>query len=67
MRLRILETWEYIARDDIDAADRFLAKLHKQIQALAETPGIGHRREDLAEERPLSLARWKLPDPLSSQ
>ncbi|MBM3738121.1 MAG: type II toxin-antitoxin system RelE/ParE family toxin [Acidobacteria bacterium] len=47
------EIWEYIARDDIDAADRFLAKPHQQIRALAETPGMGHRREDLAEERPL--------------
>lgn len=36
-----------------DAADRFVAKLHDQILALAETPTIGHRREDLAEHRPV--------------
>lgn len=50
------EIWEYIARDDIDAADRFLAKLHTEIGALAETPGMGHRRKDLAEDR--SLLFW---------
>jgi plasmid stabilization system protein ParE len=27
--------WEYIAEDSLDAADRFLAKLHDQILALA--------------------------------
>lgn len=47
------EVWEYIARDDIDAADRFLEKLHQQIRALAATPSMGHRREDLAEDRPI--------------
>ncbi len=47
------EIWEYIARDDIDSADSVLAKIHEQIRALAEMPGMGHRREDLAEERPL--------------
>lgn len=47
------EIWEYIARDDTDAADRFLEKLRSQIQALAKTPSMGHRREDLAETRPI--------------
>jgi plasmid stabilization system protein ParE len=45
--------WEYIAEDSLDAADRFLGKLHLQILELAETPGIGHRREDLEKDRPL--------------
>jgi len=47
------DIWEYIAHDKLDAADRFLHKLHEQIQALARTPGMGHRREDLAGDRPL--------------
>ena len=47
------DIWEYIAEDSLDAADSFLGKLHDQILALAQTPGMGHKREDLAEERPL--------------
>jgi plasmid stabilization system protein ParE len=35
------DIWEYIAEDNLDAADRFLGKLHDQILALAETPGTG--------------------------
>ena len=47
------DIWEYIADDSLDAADRFLGKLYDQILALVQTPGMGHRREDLAEDRPL--------------
>ena len=48
----LYDIWEYIAEDSLDAADRFLAKLYNQILALAQTRGMGHRREDLAEDRP---------------
>ena len=37
----------------MDAADRFIGVLQDQILALAATPGMGHRREDLAGDRPL--------------
>jgi len=39
--------WEYIADDNQDAADRWIAKLFDAFEALARTPGIGHTREDL--------------------
>lgn len=39
--------WEYIAQDDMDAADRWIAKLFDAFDALARTPGMGHKREDL--------------------
>jgi plasmid stabilization system protein ParE len=39
--------WEYIARDNLDAADRWIDKLFDAFQALADTPGMGHKREDL--------------------
>lgn len=39
--------WEYIADDSLDAADRWIAKLFAAFEALARTPGMGHRREDL--------------------
>jgi toxin ParE1/3/4 len=38
------DIWEYIAEDSLDAADRFLGKLHDQILTLAETPGMGGPR-----------------------
>ena len=43
------EIWEYIAADDIDAADRWVVKLFDAFEALGRMPGIGHRREDLTE------------------
>jgi plasmid stabilization system protein ParE len=41
------QIWEYIAEDDIDAADRWIAKLFEAFESLSQTPGMGHRREDL--------------------
>jgi len=39
--------WEYIAEDNIDAADRWIGKLFDAFEAIGATPGIGHKREDL--------------------
>jgi plasmid stabilization system protein ParE len=39
--------WEYIAQDDIEAADRWIAKLFAAFEALAQRPGMGHTRPDL--------------------
>lgn len=47
--------WEYIARDNLDAADRWIDKLFGAFQALADTPNIGHKREDLT---PLPVLFW---------
>jgi len=46
------EIWEYIAEDNIDAADRVLADIHSTLTTLAESPQMGHRRPDLT-TRPL--------------
>jgi plasmid stabilization system protein ParE len=35
------EIWEYIAQDNIDAADRVLADIHTVLRALATSPDIG--------------------------
>jgi antitoxin ParD1/3/4/toxin ParE1/3/4 len=40
------EIWEYIAQDNIDAADRVLADIHTVLRTLAASPHIGHRRPD---------------------
>lgn len=39
--------WEYIALDNVDAADRWIERLFAAFEALAQTPGMGHKREDL--------------------
>ncbi len=41
------EIWGYIARDNIDAADRWIGKLFDAFDTIACNPGIGHKREDL--------------------
>jgi plasmid stabilization system protein ParE len=43
------EIWDHIARDSIDAADRWIGKLFDAFEILGRTPGIGHRREDLTQ------------------
>jgi plasmid stabilization system protein ParE len=39
--------WDYIAEDNIDAADQWIAKLFDAFDAIGDSPGIGHKREDL--------------------
>ena len=41
------DIWEYIAADSIEAADRWIGKLFEAFEALAQTPGMGHKRTDL--------------------
>ena len=46
------EIWEYIAQDNVDAADRVLAEFDSTLTLLAGSPHIEHRRPDLT-TRPL--------------
>ncbi len=41
------EIWEFIAADNVDAADRWIGVLFDAFDALSGSPGIGHRRDDL--------------------
>ena len=41
------EIWEFIAQDNIDAADRVLADIHSTLTMFAGAPQIGNRRPDL--------------------
>ena len=41
------EIWEYIAQDNVDAADRWIGKLFDAFDALVLNPGMGHTRNDL--------------------
>lgn len=39
--------WDYIAEDNIDAADQWIVKLFDAFHAIGNAPGIGHKSEDL--------------------
>ena len=45
------EIWDYLARDNPQAAERVLTNIEAIIRKLARTPGMGHLREDLADRR----------------
>ena len=46
------EIWEFIAQDNLAAADRVTEDIVGDIEALVSAPHIGHRRPDLT-SRPL--------------
>ena len=46
------DIWEYIADDNLDAADRVREEIYQTIQSLVAFPYQGHRRPDLT-SRPL--------------
>ncbi len=46
------EIWEYIADDNLDAADRVLEEIFQTIRSLVAFPHQGHKRPDLT-SRPL--------------
>ena len=47
-RVRYLfDIWEFIARDEIDAADRVRDELFSAMSVIAETAEKGHFRKDL--------------------
>jgi plasmid stabilization system protein ParE len=50
-RKDITDIWEYIAADNLEAADRVLHALEASMATLAKTPGLGHWREELADKR----------------
>jgi toxin ParE1/3/4 len=46
------EVWEFIAADNLEAADRVLEEIRLAMQSLASFPQMGHNRADLT-TRPL--------------
>jgi plasmid stabilization system protein ParE len=43
------DLWDYIAADNVEAADRLMARLFDAFEALSRNPGMGHKREDLTQ------------------
>ena len=55
-RQDLMEIWEYIAQDNLDAADCVAEEIRAEIRMLAQNLGLGHYRTDLANE-PLKFWR----------
>jgi plasmid stabilization system protein ParE len=49
----LLEIYEYIAQDSVEAAERVRVELLEATRKLAEMPGKGHLRQDLTSRRVL--------------
>jgi len=49
----LIEIYEYIAQDSLEAAERVRLELLEAIRKLAQTPGMGHAREDLSKRQVL--------------
>ena len=56
-RRDVLEIWELIARDDLDAADRVEREIEQAIIKLAHNPQLGHLRRDLTSK---SVRFWSV-------
>ena len=41
------DVWGYIARDDIDAADKFVDEVYQRCERLVQFPETGRRRDEL--------------------
>lgn len=50
-RLDLLEIWERIAEDNVDAADHVEQEIRQAVSMLADNPGLGHFRRDLTPSR----------------
>lgn len=54
-----LAIWEHIAADDSErAADRVIARIYDECQKVGDTPGKGHFREDLLDQRHKFWSVW---------
>ena len=49
-RLDLLEIWEHIALDNLDAADRVEQKMQEAVLLLVRHPELGHTRRDLTSQ-----------------
>ncbi len=52
------EIWDFIAEDNLDAADRLIADFYGAFQRLAAVPGMGHKRQDLTDRDVLFWALY---------
>ena len=59
------DIWEYIAQDNLDAADKVISEILAGVDALVLFPNQGHKRPDLT-SRPLRFTVVREYTPLQS-
>ena len=52
-RSDLFSIWEFIAQDDVRAADRAIERMHQAFRLLARFPRKGHRRADVETSEPV--------------
>jgi plasmid stabilization system protein ParE len=52
-RFDLHSIWEFIARDNMDAADRVMERFETAFQLLARFPRKGHKRDDVHTSEPV--------------
>ena len=52
----LVDIWEFIAKDSLEAADRVRDQIHNAIRFVARNPNSGHWRRDLS-SRPVRFHR----------
>ncbi len=50
-RRDLLDIWQSIADDNLDADDKVILKIEAAMQSLAVHPGFGHQRTDVPDNR----------------
>ncbi len=45
----LTDLWEYIAEDNLEAADRLIDRLFAAFEKIAQMPDTGHEPEDLTQ------------------
>lgn len=45
--LDLEDIWDYIAADNLEAADRWIEKPFAAFETIGRSPGMGHERQDL--------------------
>ena len=45
------DIWDFIASDNVEAAERVLVAIERAIHKLSKSPRLGHWREELADKR----------------
>jgi plasmid stabilization system protein ParE len=50
-RRDVARAWEYIAADNVSAANRFIDKLEYALELLVKMPTLGHMRKEVTDSR----------------
>lgn len=56
----LIDYFVYIAEDNLEAGERFLAAAEQAMQRLVEMPGMGRLRDDIDDSKLMGLRSWRI-------